>query len=55
MTCGYSIIDKTATADVGALMLRYGGGGHRKVGTCQVPVEDADRVLEELVTELNRQ
>ncbi|MGE0084677.1 MAG: exopolyphosphatase [Desulfococcaceae bacterium] len=55
MTCGYSIINKTATADVGALMLRYGGGGHRKVGTCQVPVEDAERVLEELVTEMNRQ
>ncbi|MEZ4526276.1 MAG: exopolyphosphatase [Desulfobacterales bacterium] len=55
MTCGYSIINKTATVDVGALMLRYGGGGHRRVGTCQVPVEDADRVLEELVTEMNRQ
>ncbi len=55
MTCGYSIINKTAKVDVGALMLRYGGGGHRRVGTCQVPVEDADRVLEELVTEMNRQ
>lgn len=55
MTCGYSIINKTANTDVGALMLRYGGGGHRRVGTCQVPVEDADRVLEELIMEMNRQ
>ncbi len=55
MTCGYSIINKSARVDVGALMLKYGGGGHRKVGTCQVPVEEADRVLEELVSEMNRQ
>lgn len=55
MTCGYSIINKSARVDVGALMLKYGGGGHRKVGTCQVPVEEADRVLEELISEMNRQ
>ena len=32
---GYSILNRTATMDVGSLMLKYGGGGHRKVGTCQ--------------------
>lgn len=53
ITCGYSIINRGCSADVGSLMLRYGGGGHRAVGTCQVAHEEADRVIDELVAELN--
>jgi nanoRNase/pAp phosphatase (c-di-AMP/oligoRNAs hydrolase) len=34
-------------------MLRYGGGGHRRVGTCQVPMSETDRILEEILQELN--
>jgi nanoRNase/pAp phosphatase (c-di-AMP/oligoRNAs hydrolase) len=30
-------------------MLAYGGGGHEAAGTCQVPNEQAERVLAELV------
>jgi nanoRNase/pAp phosphatase (c-di-AMP/oligoRNAs hydrolase) len=30
-------------------MLEYGGGGHEKVGTCQVPVEDHKQVLDEII------
>src|SRR6185312_4132741 len=52
ITCGYSITNRTATADIGRLMLNYGGGGHRAVGTCQVAHEDASRVIAELVTVL---
>lgn len=48
ISVGYSILNRTATADVGSLMLKYGGGGHTKVGTCQVPYDQADRVLQEL-------
>lgn len=55
ITCGYSIIKRDATANIGSIMLRYGGGGHSRVGTCQVPVADADRILEKLIDELNRQ
>mgnify|MGYP000991168672 CR=1 FL=1 len=36
-----------------SLMLRYGGGGHRAVGTCQLPYEDADRVLAEMLDFMN--
>ena len=32
---GYSILNRTSNVDVGALMLRYNGGGHKAVGTCQ--------------------
>jgi hypothetical protein len=46
---GYSILNRTATVDVGSLMLKYGGGGHKKVGTCQVPYAKADDVLQEVV------
>lgn len=49
ISVGYSIINRTATVDVGSLMLKYGGGGHKKVGTCQVPYDQADRVLTELI------
>ena len=46
---GHSILKRTSKTDVGSLMLKYGGGGHPQVGTCQVPYEDADRVIAELV------
>ena len=46
---GHSILNRTCKTDVGALMLKYGGGGHRQVGTCQVPYEDAERVIAEIV------
>ncbi|MDR0856331.1 MAG: exopolyphosphatase [Clostridiales bacterium] len=51
---GYSILNRTATVNVGALMLRYGGGGHPQVGTCQVPYEDADNVIRHLCKEMNK-
>ncbi len=53
ISLGYSILNRTATVDVGSLMLKYGGGGHEKVGTCQVPYNDADRVLKELIDACN--
>ena len=49
MTCGHSIINRTSQTDIGSLMLKYGGGGHRRVGTCQVPTADADRILQEII------
>ena len=49
ITVGYSIINKTAAVDVGSLMLKYGGGGHKAVGTCQVPYEETDKIIAEIV------
>ncbi len=51
---GYSVLNRTSNTDVGALMLKYGGGGHKQVGTCQVPYEDADRVIGELVEKMKQ-
>jgi len=46
---GHSIINRTSNTDVGKLMLQYGGGGHKQVGTCQVDYDKADEVINELV------
>ena len=47
--CGHSVIYRTSKTNVGNLMLKYGGGGHEKVGTCQVPVNNWEHILEEIV------
>lgn len=52
IACGYSILNRTCTVDIGSLMLKHGGGGHKMVGTCQVPYDDADSVLREIVEAL---
>ncbi len=50
---GHSILNRTSNTDVGSLLLSYGGGGHRQVGTCQVDYDDADRVIGELIARMN--
>jgi nanoRNase/pAp phosphatase (c-di-AMP/oligoRNAs hydrolase) len=50
--CGKSILDRTSPVDIGEVMLRYGGGGHLAAGTCQVPHEDSERVLHEIINAL---
>jgi nanoRNase/pAp phosphatase (c-di-AMP/oligoRNAs hydrolase) len=55
---GYSIINKTCDVNVGSLMLKYHGGGHKKVGTCQFTDEnmatELPKMLEELCTMANQ-
>ena len=53
ISVGHSIINRTATVDVGALMFAYGGGGHKAAGTCQIPYEDVDRVIGEVLDAIN--
>lgn len=48
-TVGHSIIQRTSKTDVGNLMFKYGGGGHRAVGTCQVDNDRAEQVKQELI------
>jgi len=50
---GKSIFDRSSKTDIGALMLKYGGGGHAAAGTCQVPNEQATKVLSELIATIN--
>jgi nanoRNase/pAp phosphatase (c-di-AMP/oligoRNAs hydrolase) len=52
--CGHSIISRTSKTDIGELMLKNGGGGHRVAGTCQVPYAEADVVLASLVETMRK-
>ena len=48
---GYSILNRTSEVNVGSLMLKYNGGGHKQVGTCQFSddnMEQLDIMLNEL-------
>lgn len=49
---GYSILNKTSDVNVGSLMLKYGGGGHKKVGTCQFSNENMEEELPKMLKEL---
>ncbi len=49
---GYSVINRTGKVNVGSLMLKYGGGGHKVVGTCQFSDEDMPTKLPEMLAEL---
>jgi nanoRNase/pAp phosphatase (c-di-AMP/oligoRNAs hydrolase) len=53
LATGKSILDRSSKANIGALMLAHGGGGHLAAGTCQIDNDKADLVLAELVTTLN--
>lgn len=46
---GKSVLNRTAKVDIGSLMLEYGGGGHKAVGTCQIENEKADAVKKILI------
>lgn len=47
---GKSIFDRSSKTNIGDLMLKYNGGGHNAAGTCQIAVEEAPKVLEELIS-----
>ncbi len=49
---GYSILNRTCKVDVGSLMLKYNGGGHHNVGTCQFTNENMETELPKMLAEL---
>lgn len=49
---GKSILDRSSQANVGAICLEYGGGGHEAAGTCQVDNDRADDIEAELIGRL---
>lgn len=51
---GKSILNRTSNTDIGALMLKYGGGGHEAAGTCQVNSDVADATLAQLIKAINQ-
>lgn len=49
---GYSILNRTCSINVGSLMLKYNGGGHKKVGTCQFNDDNMETELPKVLAEL---
>ena len=50
---GKSIFERSSQTNVGELMLSMGGGGHQAAGTCQVPNNKAETVLQSLTERIN--
>ncbi len=51
-SCGHSVLNRSSQTNVGKLMLKHGGGGHTRVGSCQVPVKNWMAVRNELIEEM---
>jgi hypothetical protein len=49
ISVGYNIFNPTSRVNVGELLQKYGGGGHRVVGSCRVPTAEADKALSEIL------
>jgi nanoRNase/pAp phosphatase (c-di-AMP/oligoRNAs hydrolase) len=49
---GKSIFNKSSKTNIGELMLKYNGGGHRNAGTCQISNDKAETVLQKLIEEI---
>lgn len=46
---GHSIFNRTSKTHVGTLMAKYGGGGHKGAGTCQLKAADAEKQIKEII------
>ena len=49
---GKSILNRSCAVNIGALGLKYDGGGHANAGTCQIANSRADKVCRELIEQL---
>lgn len=50
---GKSIVNKVSEANIGELCLKYGGGGHKNAGTCQLDNDKVDAALPDIIDALN--
>ena len=51
-TVGHNIFNRTCSVHLGELMAKYGGGGHGGAGATPLPTKEADRLLEQMIEEL---
>ena len=49
ISVSYNIFNTTSNVNVGELLSHYGGGGHKVVGSCRVPNEQAEQAIREIV------
>lgn len=53
LACGHSIFKRDSQTHIGNLLKKYGGGGHRGAGTCEIAPEKAGKVVAELIEVMN--
>jgi hypothetical protein len=51
---GHSIFNRTSRTNVGELMSRFGGGGHKGAGTCLLPAATADAQIAQMLAALKK-
>lgn len=49
ISVGYNIFNPTSNVNVGELLTKYGGGGHKVVGSSRVPNDQAERAIREIL------
>jgi hypothetical protein len=49
ISVGYNIFNTTSNVNVGELLSHHGGGGHKVVGSCRVPNDQAEMAIREIV------
>lgn len=52
VSLGHSIFNRTCDVNVGELLARYGGGGHRGAGSSRIDPPDVPRVMDEILSVL---
>lgn len=55
VTIGKSIVNRSSGVDIGEICLKYGGGGHKNAGTCQLDNDKVDEILPEIIRLLNEE
>ena len=55
ISLGHSIFNRTCEINVGELLARYGGGGHRGAGSSRIQPERANQVRDELLDALRQE
>lgn len=53
ITIGKSIVNRSSNVNIGDICLKYGGGGHKNAGTCQIDNDKVDAVLPDIIKLLN--
>ncbi len=51
---GHSIFNRTSRTNVGFLMAKYGGGGHKGAGTCLLPAAQAEELIAEMIAGMKK-
>ncbi len=52
LAVGKSVVNRSCSIDIGAMLYQYSGGGHVNAGTCQISNDKADATIDILKTQI---